>query len=51
MALIEDINLKEEYESMSELRTAMDKGYQQNALNCWIAGIPDWSGLETSEVV
>ena len=38
VALIEDINLKEEYEDMSQLRTDMDKGYQQNALNCWIAG-------------
>ena len=38
VALIEDINLEESYESMDRLRTDMDKGYQQNALNCWIAG-------------
>merc|ERR1719427_1466125 len=24
---------------MSKLRTDMDKGYQQNALNCWIAAL------------
>ena len=40
VALIEDINLEESYTSMDRLRTDMDKGYQQNALNCWIAGIP-----------
>ena len=40
VALIEDINLEETYSSMDRLRTDMDKGYQQNALNCWIAGIP-----------
>ena len=38
VALIEDINLEESYTSMDRLRTDMDKGYQQNALNCWIAG-------------
>ena len=39
VALIEDINLKEEYSSMKELRTDMDKGYVQNAQNCWIAAL------------
>jgi hypothetical protein len=24
--------------SMAELRRDMDKGYTQNAMNCWIAG-------------
>merc|ERR1719300_466955 len=24
---------------MDRLRTDMDKGYQQNALNCWIAAL------------
>ena len=39
VALIEDINLEEEYDNMSELRKAMDKGYTQNAQNCWIAAL------------
>jgi len=39
VALIEDINLEESYSSMDRLRTDMDKGYQQNALNCWIAAL------------
>merc|ERR1719452_258339 len=29
----------EEYTDMNALRTDMDKGYQQNALNCWIAAL------------
>merc|ERR1719244_2291394 len=24
---------------MNDLRTDMDKGYQQNAMNCWIAAL------------
>ena len=43
VALIEDINLEETYTSMDRLRTDMDKGYQQNALNCWIAGNPGYN--------
>ena len=39
VALIEDIPLAEEYTDMNKLRTDMDKGYQQNALNCWIAAL------------
>ena len=39
VALIEDINLEERYESMDRLRTDMDKGYHQNAINCWIAAL------------
>ena len=39
VALIEDIPLQEEYTDMNKLRTDMDKGYQQNAFNCWIAAL------------
>ena len=39
VALVEDIPLKEEYETISELKTAMDRGYEQNAQNCWIAAL------------
>lgn len=39
VALIEDIPLKEKYDSHEELMTDMDNGYQQNAMNCWIAAL------------
>merc|ERR1712020_521327 len=39
VALIEDVPLDEEYSSEDELRMAMDAGFQQNALNCWIAAL------------
>eukprot|EP00093_Oithona_nana_P011586 11586.XXX_213318_213954_1 [CDS] Oithona nana genome sequencing. len=39
VALIEDIPLEEEYNTEGELRSAMDAGFQQNALNCWIAAL------------
>ena len=39
VALVEDIPLKEEYDSIQQLKTAMDRGYEQNAQNCWIAAL------------
>ncbi|XP_023329277.1 ribonuclease kappa-B [Eurytemora carolleeae] len=39
VALIEDIPLEEEYTDLSELRKEMESGYNQNALNCWIAAL------------
>jgi ribonuclease kappa len=39
VALIEDIPLEEEYTSITQLHTDMEKGYRQNALNCWIAAL------------
>jgi ribonuclease kappa len=39
VALIEDIPLREVYTSTSELRTDMEKGFNQNAMNCWIAAL------------
>ncbi|TRY63564.1 hypothetical protein TCAL_09689 [Tigriopus californicus] len=39
VAFIEDIPLKEEYESKDELINDLEQGYQQNALNCWIAAL------------
>jgi len=39
VALIEDINLKEQYTDLKELRKEIDAGYQQNAFNCWIAAL------------
>ena len=39
VALVEDIPLKEEYDSIKDLKTAMDRGYEQNAQNCWIAAL------------
>lgn len=50
VALIEDINLEESYSSMDRLRTDMDKGYQQNALNCWIAGNPRYWRANVSAI-
>merc|ERR550532_1025861 len=31
---------------MDRLRTDMDKGYQQNALNCWIAALLYLAGMD-----
>lgn len=39
VALIEDINLKEQYTDIKALRNEIDAGYQQNAFNCWIAAL------------
>jgi len=39
VALIEDLSLDEEYESADAFRNAIDGGYQQNAMNCWIAAL------------
>jgi ribonuclease kappa len=39
VALIEDVPLEEEYESEAKLITDMETGFQQNALNCWIAAL------------
>jgi len=40
VALIEDLPLKEEaYDSVKELRNDIEGGYQQNAMNCWIAAL------------
>jgi len=39
VALIEDVPLEEEYESGAKLITDMETGFQQNALNCWIAAL------------
>jgi len=39
VAFIEDIPLGELYNSTSQLRTDMEKGYSTNAFNCWIAAL------------
>jgi len=39
VALIEDIGLEEEYKTEADLIRDMDTGYEQNALNCWIAAL------------
>jgi len=39
VALIEDLAIKEEYESASALLNDIEGGYQQNAMNCWIAAL------------
>merc|ERR1711881_350724 len=39
VALIEDVPLEEEYSSHHSLVTDMETGFQQNALNCWIAAL------------
>ena len=40
VALIEDISLKEEpYTDINVLRKDIENGYNQNALNCWIAAL------------
>jgi len=39
VALIEDVPLEEEYENEQTLITDMETGFQQNALNCWIAAL------------
>ena len=39
VALVEDIPLKEEYDSITQLKNEMDRGYEQNAQNCWIAAL------------
>ena len=39
VALIEDIPLDEEYDSIKNLRIDMARGYEQNAQNCWIAAL------------
>ena len=38
VALVEDIPL-EKYDSRDELVRDMDAGFQQNALNCWVAAL------------
>lgn len=37
VALIEDLPLEEEYDSPEKFYTDADRGYAQNAYNCWIA--------------
>lgn len=39
VALIEDLPLKEHYDSVEEFYAEADKAYQQNAYNCWIAAL------------
>jgi ribonuclease kappa len=39
VALVEDLSLKEEYPDSNSLVNAMEAGYQQNAMNCWIAAL------------
>ncbi len=39
VALVEDIPLNETYATEHELRKDLETGYQQNALNCWIASL------------
>lgn len=39
VALVEDVPLEEEYRNEHELLIDMEAGYQQNALNCWIAAL------------
>merc|ERR1711874_190999 len=40
VALIEDIKLKEEpYTDIGVLKRDIENGYNQNALNCWIAAL------------
>ncbi|XP_058464099.1 ribonuclease kappa [Malaya genurostris] len=37
VALIEDLPLKEHYDSPQDFYAAADRAYSQNAYNCWIA--------------
>lgn len=39
VALIEDLPLKEHYETADEFYADADKAYSQNAFNCWIAAL------------
>jgi len=39
VALVEDIPLEAKYTSRDELIRDMDAGFQQNALNCWVAAL------------
>lgn len=41
VALVEDIQVQEvsKFETAMEFYTAVDKGFTQNAMNCWIAAI------------
>ncbi|XP_003703752.1 ribonuclease kappa [Megachile rotundata] len=37
VALIEDLPLEEYYDTATDFYAAADRGYKQNAYNCWIA--------------
>ena len=39
VALVEDVPMEEEYSNEHDMITDLEAGYQQNALNCWIAAL------------
>jgi len=39
VALVEDIPLEPSYKDEVTLRNDMEAGFQQNALNCWVAAL------------